>query len=225
MRKFLLVSIIIVLLSLILGIYLSPSLPAELPSHWNLNGEVDGYMSKDFGLFFLPILALFIMSLMVILPRYDPEHDRYIDFQDAYDGLILLIVLFLAILYLVTLLWASGVQIHMNNLMSVMFCLLFIGIGIFLRSVKKTWFVGIRTPWTLLSETVWEKTHQAGSWVFIIAGFISLIGILSPAYAYIFVIAPILAGTGGLFVYSYLMYTKELNQGMSTDRPKTEEKT
>jgi uncharacterized membrane protein len=216
MRTLILISICVIALSFVVGLYLSPSLPTELPSHWNLNGDVDGYMPKEFGLFFLPLLAIVIMSLMVILPRYDPDHDRYAEFQQAYDGLILLISLFLTILYLVTLLWASGIHVPMNSLMSVMFGLLFIGLGIFFRSVKKTWFVGIRTPWTLLSEQVWQKTHQAGSWVFILAGFLSLAGVLLPSYAYLFVLAPILAGVGGLFVYSYLLYTKELNQNLQT---------
>ena len=205
MRTLILISICTIILSLAVGLYLSPSLPAELPSHWNLNGDVDGYMPKEFGLFFLPLLAMVIMSLMVFLPRYDPDHDRYAEFQQAYDGLILLISLFLAILYLVTLLWASGIHIPMNSLMSMMFGLLFIGLGIFFRSVKKTWFVGIRTPWTLLSEQVWQKTHQAGSCVFILAGLICLAGVLLPSYAYLFVITPILAGVAGLFVYSYLL--------------------
>ncbi|MFH0966695.1 MAG: SdpI family protein [Methanobacteriota archaeon] len=223
MRTVLLISICIIVLSLMVGIFLSPSLPADLPSHWNLNGDVDGYMPKDLALFFLPILALVIMSLMVILPRYDPDHDRYSEFQSAYDGLILLIVLFLTILYLVTILWALGTHIPMNSLMSVMFGLLFIGIGIFFRSVKKTWFVGIRTPWTLLSEQVWQKTHQIGSWVFISAGFLCLGGVLYPTYAYLFVLVPILGGVVGLFIYSYILYSKENTIDSGSPKNKKEE--
>ncbi len=209
MRTFLFISISIIVVSLMIGIFLSPSLPSELPSHWNLNGDVDGYMAKELGLFFLPILALVIMSLMVILPKYDPDHDRYADFQQAYDGLILLIVLFLTILYLVTLLWGTGIRVSMNSLMSTMFGLLFIGVGIFFRSIKKTWFVGIRTPWTLLSAQVWQKTHKIGSWLFIISGLICFGGIFFPQYSYLFVFVPIILTVCGLYVYSYLLYIKE----------------
>ena len=188
MRTVLIISLVIIILSYLIGFALAPSLPEDIPSHWNLQGNVDGYMSKDIGLHFLPVFTLVIMALMVILPRYDPETDRYASFQPAYDGLILLVVIFLTVLYQVSLLWAYGTRISMNSLMAVMFSLLFIGIGCFFRSVKKTWFVGIRTPWTLLSERVWEKTHQTGSWLFILSGILCLGGIFYPLYTYLFVL-------------------------------------
>lgn len=210
MRTLLIISLAIIILSLAAGMYLSPSLPSDLPAHWNAGGEVDGYMPKDVGIFFLPVFAVIIMLLMIFLPRFDPGHSRYTEFQEAYDGLILLVILFFMILYLVTLLWAVGIHIPMNSLMSVMFGLLFIGIGVFFRSVKKTWFVGIRTPWTLLSEHVWNETHRAGFFVFCIAGIICFGGVLSPAYAYLFVFLPLLLGCCGLVYYSYHLYQREI---------------
>lgn len=210
MRPALIISIILIILFLVLGIVLAPTLPDNIPSHWNLKGEVDGYMAKNIGVLFLPLLAMVIMVLMVALPRYDPDYRRYTEFQSAYDGLILLIVSFLMILYGITLLWSSGIEISMNSLMSVMFALLYVGVGIFLRSVKKVWFVGIRTPWTLLSENVWIKTHQAGSWIFILAGVFCLGGILATQYAYFFVLVPMSIGVCGIIVYSYLLYQKEI---------------
>jgi uncharacterized membrane protein len=209
MRILLLISVVIIFIALGTGIFLSSSLPDEMPSHWNLQGDVDGFMPKMFGICFLPILALVIMGLMVVIPGYDPAHRRYVDFQQAYDGLILLIVVFLIVLYLNTLLWALGIHIPMNSLMSVMFALLFVGLGIFFHSVRRTWFVGIRTPWTILSEHVWKETHRVGSWVFIGIGILCLGGIPFPSYAYIFVFVPLLFGIVSLVSYSYLVYNRE----------------
>ncbi|HWQ67587.1 MAG TPA: DUF1648 domain-containing protein [Methanospirillum sp.] len=209
MRPALIVSILIILVTLAWGVYLMPSLPDQLPSHWNVNGDVDGYMPKIPGLLFLPALSLLILGLMVFLPRYDPLYEQYHDFQPAYEGLILLVVLFLSALYIVTLLWAIGIQIEMNILMSILFGLLYGGIGFFFRSVKKTWFVGIRTPWTMSSDQVWKETHQAGVYVFAIAGLFCLGGVIIPDMAYLFIMVPMLIGVCGLVFYSYLRYKKE----------------
>jgi uncharacterized membrane protein len=177
-----------------------------------LEGNVDGYMSKNSALHFIPILTLIIIGLMVFLPRLDPEKERYTSFQTAYDGLIVITVLFLMTLYGVTLLWALGIKIPMNSLMACMFGLFFIGIGFFFGVVKKTWFVGIRTPWTLLSERVWDKTHQKGSWLFIASGIISFGGIIYPKYAYLFIFVPIVITSIFLFIYSYVLYSKETSE-------------
>ena len=215
MRYLLIISLAIIAVFYLFGLVLSPILPDEIPSHWNIDGDVDGYMSKSSALHFLPLLTLIIIGLMIFLPRFDPEKERYSSFQTAYDGLILIIVLFMMVLYGVTLLWALNVQISMNSLMACMFGLLFIGIGYFFRSVKRTWFVGIRTPWTLLSEEVWNKTHQAGSWLFIGTGIVCFGGVLIPKLAYVFIFTPIILTVMVLFVYSYLLYTKEIQSGQN----------
>lgn len=209
MRLLLIVSLSLILLSILIGISIMGSLPSDFPSHWNIHGNVDGYMPKEIGIFFLPVLALLILTLMIYVPRFDPDHARYKEFQKAYDGLVLLITVFFMILYLVTLLWALGIQFPMNSMMAVMFGILFIGIGIFFNSVKKNWFIGIRTPWTLLSEQVWQKTHHMGFFVFCAAGLLCFGGIIFPSYAYIFIFLPLITSSCTLVLYSYLLYQHE----------------
>jgi uncharacterized membrane protein len=70
--------------------------------------------------------------------------------------------------------------------------------------------VGIRTPWTLSSTTVWKKTHEIGGKLFIIAGVISFVGIVAGAYALWFVLVPVLAVAVFTVVYSYIEYQKEI---------------
>ncbi|NLV27596.1 MAG: DUF1648 domain-containing protein [Methanomicrobiales archaeon] len=184
-------------------------LPTEIPTHWNVKGEVDGTTSVIPGLFFLPGMMAGITLLMIFLPRIDPKKEVYAGFQKAYDGLILLINLFFLVLFIVTILWALGIQIPMNQVMSVLFAILMGGIAFFIRDVQPNWFAGIRTPWTMENETVWKETHLRGFRVFIIIAIFCLLGVVIPDYAYLFILLPVIFGTLYLFVYSYMIWQKE----------------
>jgi len=72
------------------------------------------------------------------------------------------------------------------------------------------WFIGIRTPWTLSSEKVWDKTHKIGGRLFKIAGIIAIGGILFQNYAIFFIIVPILLAAIYSVVFSYIEYQKEI---------------
>ena len=63
--------------------------------------------------------------------------------------------------------------------------LLFIFLGNFLTRVEPNWFIGIRTPWTLSSDTVWRKTHRTGGWVFVLGGFVLASGAFLPHGAFL----------------------------------------
>ncbi len=87
--------------------------------------------------------------------------------------------------------------------------ILFYYAGILVENAKRNWFIGIRTPWTLSSEKVWDKTHKIGGKLFKIAGIIALLGILFQKYALFFVLVPIISVAIYTIVYSYFEYQKE----------------
>jgi len=58
--------------------------------------------------------------------------------------------------------------------------LTFIVLGNYLGRVEPNWFIGIRTPWTLESETVWRKTHRIAAWFFVLGGVIVVASALVP---------------------------------------------
>ena len=78
-----------------------------------------------------------------------------------------------------------------------------------MENAKRNWFVGIRTPWTLSSETVWNKTHKLGAKMFKIAVLLAFIGFFFGSYAIFFVLIPVLSAAGYLMAYSYFEYQKE----------------
>jgi uncharacterized membrane protein len=78
-----------------------------------------------------------------------------------------------------------------------------------MEKTKRNWFIGIRTPWTISSDIVWDKTHKIGGKLFKISGIIALVGIASGKYAIFFIIIPLIFTALYTIIYSYLEYTKE----------------
>ncbi len=210
MRKSEITIIGIILLSFAISIYFYPLMPDRIASHWNAKGEVDGYMSKFWGLFLMPLISTGLFFLFVLIPKIDPLKANIGQFRKFYDDFVVLVVFFLFYIYLLTIFWNNGFRFNIIQFLAPAFGILFYYTGILLENAKRNWFIGIRTPWTLSDEKVWEKTHKIGGKLFKIVGIISLFGIFFQNYAIIFILAPVVLVVIYTFIYSYLEYQKEL---------------
>lgn len=208
MNKYYIIAILIILLSFIIGIYSYSYFPDKIASHWDSQGQVNGYMSKFWGVFLLPVILIAMFLLFIFLPKLDPLKKNYKKFRNYYDSLILIIMLFMFYIYLLTIIWNFGIKFDMNLAFIPALGFLFFYIGIILDKLKRNWFIGIRTPWTISNDKVWEKTHILGSKLFRISGIITLIGIFFSDYMIWFVLVPILISSIWLVIYSYLEYKK-----------------
>lgn len=209
MRKSEIIVILIILISFAVGIYFYPQMPDRVASHWNSQGKVDGYMSKFWGLFLMPIISLVMFLFFLIIPRIDPLRANIEKFRKYFDWFIVLIMVFLFYLYLLTIAWNLGFRFNFVLSLIPAFSLLFYYLGVLIENAKRNWFIGIRTPWTLSSDRVWEKTHKIGGRLFKIIGVMTLLGIFFPSVALFFLIG--IAILAGLYtaIYSYLEYKKE----------------
>jgi len=144
----------LIILSFAVGILVYDHLPEKIPIHWNLEGEVDAYGNKFFGIFSLPFLTLAVYLLMIVLPRIDPKSESYAQFTGVYNVFTTLLVLFLLSLYGLVLLAAFGYQINAGLVVRLGLGILFIVLGTQLPKIKHNYFFGIKTPWTLASEDV-----------------------------------------------------------------------
>ncbi|HOZ35678.1 MAG TPA: SdpI family protein, partial [archaeon] len=89
---------------------------------------------------------------------------------------------------------------------------LLITLGIILMKLKKrNLFFGIRTPWTIVDDDVWIKTHKLGGWLFIIIGITTLFALLYIKYFTIIFFTEIILLLFVTFIYSYLLYKKNRN--------------
>ncbi|KAA0005070.1 MAG: SdpI family protein [Thermoplasmata archaeon] len=209
MRKSGIIVLGVILLSFIIGIYFYPQMPEKIASHWNAQGQVDGYMSKFWGLFLMPLLSMMLFLLFIAIPKIDPLKHNIEKFREYYDGFVVLIIVYLFYVYLLTIFWNIGIRFNMVQPLAPAMGILFYYIGILIENAKRNWFIGIRTPWTLSSEKVWEKTHKIGGKLFKIAGIIAFIGVFFQRYVLFFILVPIILVAAYTIVYSYFEYQKE----------------
>jgi len=203
-------SIFIILISFIIGIYFYQHFPNKIAGHWGLSGQVDGYTSKEFGAFGIPGIMFGIWLLFLVLPFLDPKKDRYVEFDRAYNIFKTSFVILFFMLFISTGIYNLGYSINIGLIAPILVGLFMIVLGNYLGKIKLNYFVGIKTPWTLSSETVWNKTHRLGGYAFILFGILIMIsGFLPPilnAIAFILGISLIIFVT---FIYSYIIYRKE----------------
>ena len=185
-------------------------LPEQMASHWNTANQVDGYMSRFWGAFLMPIVVVGMLALFLVIPNIDPLKANIVKFRKYFNAFIVLMVAFLVYMHILTMLWNLGFdQFNMGAAMLPALGLIFVFAGIMMRQAKRNFFIGIRTPWTLSSDHVWEKTHQIGSTLFIASGILALLGAIFADYAIWFILVPVLGTTLFLVVYSYVLYQQE----------------
>jgi len=210
MKKSIIIAIGIIILSFAVGLYFYPSMPERMASHWNFQGRVDGYMSKFWGLFLMPIISFAMFLLFVLIPKIDPLKANVQKFRKYFDGFIILMMVFLFYIYLLTILWSLGSRFNMGQFMLPALGALFYYCGVLIEKTKRNWFIGIRTPWTLSSDEVWDKTHKIGGQLFKISGLFAVIGACLPKYALLFFFIPVLFSVIYTILYSYFTYRKAM---------------
>lgn len=193
------------------GLLLWNRLPDQMASHWNINDQVDGYMPKVWGVFLLPLITLGIVALFLVVPSIDPLKANIAQFREAFNLFIVLMVAFMLYIYGLSLAWSLGyTSFKMSGAMLPAIGLLFIFIGFMMRQAKRNFFIGIRTPWTLSSDTVWNETHRIGAVLFMISGALAFLGgFFGGKAAFWMMFAPIIGSTLFLLLYSYVLYQRE----------------
>jgi uncharacterized membrane protein len=210
--KFKQMHIIIILLLILISfagsLYYYNSLPKQMPTHWNAQGEINGYSSKNFGAFFLPIIEIVLAAIFVIIPIIEPNKKNVKKFIKQYNMFAIIMIGFFAYLHWLMLLTAQGYDINFIQFFVPAFGILFYFIGIMTKHAKQNYMIGIRTPWTLASEEVWDKTHYLGGNLFKLCGIIAFFGIIFPSIGFLLIIIPIIASAIIMVSYSYFEYTK-----------------
>ena len=199
----------IALLSLAISAYYYPQMPEQMASHWNAQGQVDGYLSRSWGLFLIPITLVGLALLFLAVPRVDPLRENIERFRPYYNGFVILFMVFMTCVHLLTILWSVEIRISPNLVVPIGAGIMFIGAGVLCENTRQNWFVGIRTPWTMSSEIVWDRTHRMAGKLFKVSGVIAVAGVLFGSYAVYFVLVPAILVAAYTVAYSYLEYRRE----------------
>jgi uncharacterized membrane protein len=200
---------LIILLSFLIGAYFYPSMPDKMASHWNMEGEVNGYISRFWGLFLLPLMSLALLLLFITIPKIDPLKKNISTFRKYFDMFVLMIMIFLFYTYSLTIIWNLGFRFDFSMVLIPALSGLFFYTGVLLENSKRNWFIGIRTPWTISSDRVWNRTHKVGGKLFKVAAVISLLGLFFERLSFFFLIIPVIVVAIYTIVYSYFEYQKK----------------
>jgi uncharacterized membrane protein len=202
-------SLLVILAGFVVGIYFYSQLPDPMASHWNMHGTVNGFLPKVWGAFLVPVLAVGLFLLLTFIPKIDPREKNIQAFEKHYHGFIALMVLFLLYIQGLMLAWNLGYSFDLGQFLLPALGVLFFYLGVVLKHAKSNWFIGIRNPWTLSSDAVWDKTHRLGSKLFMLTGLIAVLGFFFRKLSLLFVFVPLVLAVIFLYVYSYLEYKKE----------------
>lgn len=155
---------------LLAGALAWPDLPADMAVHWDGTGNVDGTAPRAAGAFGLPLLAAGLVLLLEAVPRIDPLGGNVDQFRGYYDGFVVVVVSLLVGVQAVVLAANLGWDVPVAPLVLGATGVVLGYVGVLLRHAEPNWFVGVRTPWTLSSETVWRRTHDLAGRLFLAAG-------------------------------------------------------
>lgn len=196
-----------IIAAVIVAAYLYPALPEQIPTHWNFEGEVDDYTPKPWGVIILPLAAILVFVIMRLIPIISPRGFRTDKFMDVINIFTVTLTGFMSCVAVLVLLEANGANLRINELIYAGVGLLLIVLGNYMGKVRKNFFIGIRTPWTLASDEVWSRTHRLGGRIFIVVGlFLVLNSFLQ--FEQFWVIAAIVTLALIPVIYSYLIYRR-----------------
>ena len=210
MKRAFIVSLIVILAAFAASAWLYPRLPEQIASHWNIHGEVDGYLPKFWGAFLMPFMMLASALLLLIFPRIDPLKANVEKFKEYYYGFIVVLLIFFLFIHLQVTLWSVGLKVNPARTLPVGMGILFFSAGILCGKARQNWFIGVRTPWTLANEKVWEKTHRVAGKLFKISGVLAVLGVFFGEWSFYFVIIPVIFSAIFPLVFSYIAYKKEM---------------
>ena len=202
--KLLLVTSIIILLPIAAGLILWNQLPEQVPSHWNAAGEIDGWSSKPFFVFGLPLIMLGFQWLCVLGTLSDPKKNNHP--EKVLHIVFWIIPVLTAILSAITYVTALGQSVRIEMVMPVLIGLVFAIVGNYLPKCKQNYTIGIKIPWTLSSEENWNRTHRFAGRLWLVCGILIMLTGFFGGFAFFVAVAAVMVLAP--FLYSYILYRK-----------------
>lgn len=205
MRKW--IPILLIVSAVAASILYYPKLPETMTTHWSVSGEPNGFSSRLWGAWMLPVIMAAVWLIMRAIPHIDPRKANYEKFSGMYDALVILILAFMLAMHIVLLMAATGAPIRMDRVVMPSVGVFIAIMGILIPRAHPNWFVGIRTPWTLTSDLSWERTHKIGGTLFVILGVLMVASsFVAPETAIWILVAAALGIVVFLFAYSYQVW-------------------
>jgi immunity protein, SdpI family len=193
-----------------ISVWAYPRLPPTVATHWGLDGTPDGYSSRLMAVSIMPLVLVCMTVIFNVLPKVDPRRENYARFLSSYWLIANAVIVFLLVAHAMIIASGLGFDVKIDRLMPLGVGLLFVFLGNYLTRVEPNWFIGIRTPWTLSSDSVWRRTHRTGGWLMVIGGLILAASafVPRPAFLVLFVATIVIVAVIPI-VQSYVLWKRE----------------
>jgi uncharacterized membrane protein len=187
-----------------------PHLPPSVPTHWDIRGMPNGY-SPRWALYFMPVFMAALIAATWKLPWLSPKHFEVDSFRGTYTQLMLSAIALLAYLDAAILWMGTGHTVNVRPLVFSGVCLIFVLLGNVMGKVRRNFYIGVRTPWSLASERVWNATHRLAAKTFVLGGLVGLALIAMGLYAWL--VAALIGGALIPVMYSLYFYKQLQRRG------------
>ena len=208
-KKMGLLTIVVTLLPILLGLLLWRKLPDQVPMHWGINGEVDGWESKARAVFFMPCFCAAMQLFLLVMTSIDPRKKAI--HRKPMMVVIWLIPVLSLVMNVAIYLIALGFKVNMVEIILVLLGAFFVLLGNYMPKLKKNYTVGIKVPWALNSEENWIRTHRFGGKVYVVTGIVCiisglLVNLIGENVAFVIIMVLIFGGSFLTMGYSYWLY-------------------
>ncbi|ELZ42805.1 hypothetical protein C471_02395 [Halorubrum saccharovorum DSM 1137] len=208
----------LVLIAAALSAFAAPSLPERVVTNWDAAGRPAGTLPRATAVWLSPAIMAGLVLLLAALPRIDPLRENVAAFRPTYDWFVVALTAFLFVVHAGILAFNLGYEFPFTSLIVAGVSLLVYYVGAVLPRTERNWLMGIRTPWTLSSDAVWDRTHRLGGRLFKLAALVGLAGLAFGEYAVVLLVGPVVTAAVVSAAYSYVAYSRmERGDGGSVD--------
>lgn len=201
------ISTLIMILPIFAGLILWDKLPDTIATHWDSKGYANGFSSKAFTVFIMPLILLGLNFICLFATLADIKNRgqsaKALNIVFWICPVISLVVF--STIYSI----ALGLVMNIKLITCILLGAMYIIIGNYLPKIKQNYTLGIKIPWTLNSEENWNKTHRFSGMLWVACGIIFIASAFLPQPTFLFVsIGTIIISVIFPFVYSYV-YNKK----------------
>lgn len=195
---------------------------AAIPAHWDIDGRPDHYMAPAAVLFFMPALTALLSAMFAVLPAVMPPQGDLGRSRQPYVAAWFATLGLMVLVHGAIIATAMGAPVEPGRIIPAGVGLLFVVLGNYLPKTRYNYVMGIRTPWTLADERVWDRTHRFAGAAFVLAGLSIVAGVvLIPPIRLLVaaVLVPTLAAVLASVIYSALVSRRVGGAGSKRAKP------
>lgn len=201
------ISAVFVLVAVAVGVWLYPQMPAVVATHFDAQGRANGWSPRWLAASLPTFVVLGLVILTWVLPLISPRKFAIKPFARVYEGVMLAVQGAALVTGICAALKGTGYHVPLATIGTLVLGVMFMVMGNYMGKLRKNFFIGIRTPWTLASDAVWERTHRMAGWLFMLAGLVWIVLGLTGAKPWVsigVVLAAALIPAG----YSFVVYRR-----------------